>query len=62
MPLDRPIDVVITGVWNLRHLRENVAVAADFVPMTEEECRAIEQHIRGFEKPADWARGELPED
>ncbi len=62
MPFDRPIDVVIPGVWNLRHLRENVAVAANFEPLAEDMCRALEKWIRGFEKSADWERGEVPED
>lgn len=46
VPRERPVETIIPGVASIEELRENVEVAKNLIPMTEEECQELAERVR----------------
>ena len=58
--LSFPVSTVIVGVDNLQQLEENVALAKDFLPLSETQLRTVEGRTREVAGQALWFRRDAP--
>lgn len=52
--LTLPVSTVIVGISTLKELEENVSLAKDFKPLTEEEMKQLEDLTKPYYADAAW--------
>ena len=52
--LTLPVNTIIVGISTVKELEENVQIAANFKPYTEEEMKAIEELTKPYYADASW--------
>lgn len=52
--LTQPVSTIIVGIDTIQHLEENVAIAAHFTPMTEDELLETEKLTASYYRDASW--------